>query len=120
MTSENSPTANQWLTTHEAAARLRCVPDYVTKLCREGNLIGTRRGKAWFVDAASVAEFEVSRTRAKELRSRMLAHARAIEMKVYRKPRDWKKYALHPAVKCAVVFLLGAVVGGLVVFCVLQ
>lgn len=45
---------NAWIMTTEAAQRLGVKPDTVRRMCREGRLHGTRRGRDWLIDPASV------------------------------------------------------------------
>jgi hypothetical protein len=73
------------LSARSAAKLLSCAQDYVSKLCREGKLRGTQIEGAWFVEEASIHEFEVSRSLAKNQRADELARQRREENAAYRK-----------------------------------
>jgi len=67
------------LSARKVAARLKCAPDYVSKLCREGKLKGEQVGGQWFVIPSSIEEFEATRISGKEQRSAQLAEQRRNE-----------------------------------------
>ncbi|TSC69618.1 MAG: hypothetical protein G01um101456_49 [Parcubacteria group bacterium Gr01-1014_56] len=73
------------LSARNAAKRLSCAQDYVSKLCREGKLRGTQIQGAWFVEETSIKEFELTRLVARKERSEELARLRKEESKQYRK-----------------------------------
>jgi hypothetical protein len=79
-----SSTGEPMLSAKNAARRLSCAQDYVSKLCREGKLHGTQIQGAWFVEESSIAAFEHSRAEAKIERSEELARIRREESKLYR------------------------------------
>lgn len=53
--------------------------DYVAKLCREGELIGHRDGKNWFVKESSIIEFQKKYEIEKQKRLKKLSEQRTIE-----------------------------------------
>ncbi len=75
------------LSTRKAAKILKCAPDYVSKLCREGKLEGTRVGNAWFVSRSSLDLFQANRKSLKEQRSFSLAQQRRQETRDYRQQK---------------------------------
>src|SRR3989338_8465355 len=52
-------------------------PDYIGKLCREGELVCKRVGRDWYVDASSVEAFRRKVEEKKEKRRKQLAQERA-------------------------------------------
>lgn len=72
------------LSARDAAARLKCVPGYIGKLCREGKLQGEQLGGQWLVVAASIDAFEAVRAEAKDVRAAQLAQQRHDEHASYR------------------------------------
>src|SRR5471030_992370 len=73
------------LSAKAASKGLKCAPDYVGKLCREGKLDCKLIDGAWFVNEASISLYEVARKEARALRSRELAQERKLENASYRK-----------------------------------
>ncbi len=49
------------LTVNETAERLKVSRQMVTRYCRQGLLVATRRGKVWRIDPRSLEELERSR-----------------------------------------------------------
>src|SRR6185503_6199915 len=72
------------LSARKAARLLKCAPDYIGKLCREGKLQGVRTKNAWFVSKESIRQFEETRDLAKAQRSSSLAQIRREEIETYR------------------------------------
>ena len=68
-----SKTGEPLLPARKVALRLKCSPDYVGKLCREGKLEGERIDGAWFVSPTSIERFEIVRTQARTTRAFELA-----------------------------------------------
>src|SRR6266404_3446953 len=77
------------LSAKAASKRMKCAPDYVTKLCREGKLDGKFVDGAWLVSEVSIIAFEKIRKEAKAQRSKELAEQRK------RESADFKK-AIEP------------------------
>ncbi len=73
------------LSARKAAARLKCAQDYVSKLCREGKLVGQLLEGQWYVDPASIAVFEQARMFAKQERAESLGQQRRNETLAYQK-----------------------------------
>lgn len=53
----------QWMTTSEAASRLRCSSRFVRLLVEDGKLTGQRTGRAWQLDRRQVEELAELRQR---------------------------------------------------------
>src|SRR3990167_1650402 len=68
-----SQTGVQMLSARVVAKRLRCAPDYVGRLCREGKLTGERVDGAWFVSDETLRIFQKKRTEARDIRAAELA-----------------------------------------------
>ncbi|HVY72513.1 MAG TPA: immunoglobulin-like domain-containing protein [Candidatus Paceibacterota bacterium] len=79
-----SNTSELMLPARKAALLLKCAPDYISKLCREGKLIGKQVEGVWYVDPASISVFEENRVRAKARRSEVLAQQRRLENENFR------------------------------------
>jgi hypothetical protein len=75
----NSNSLARFVSAKDAAKKLKCAPDYVGKLCREGVLTGVQVERVWYIDPASIAVFELQRAEAKVVRSRELAELRRKE-----------------------------------------
>jgi hypothetical protein len=67
-----------------AAKRLGCVPDYVSRLCRNRELYAVRVDRAWFIDENSLREFEQARSKRKDIRSSKLSRQRRAEIAAVR------------------------------------
>jgi hypothetical protein len=80
MTSAERPNsfydARKMLTTKVAAKRLGCVPDYVSRLCRNGELHGVRINRDWYVNEESLRLFEQARSLRRDVRSNELSRQR--------------------------------------------
>lgn len=73
------------LSSRDVARLLKCAPDYVSRLCRDGKLRGWQRDGLWVVDPSSIAEFQSARARAKEARKHELADLRRTENRLYQR-----------------------------------
>jgi len=80
-----SKTGEPMFTARKVAARLKCAPDYISKLCREGKLQGEQIDGVWFVTPSSIASFEAARTLAKQERAQELGLQRRSEKIEYTK-----------------------------------
>lgn len=64
--------SSSYLSTKEASELSGYNPDYLSRLCREGTIVGKQFGRAWFVERASLDAFcEAQRDRKEQLRSTM-------------------------------------------------
>ncbi|MCX6819768.1 MAG: helix-turn-helix domain-containing protein [Candidatus Adlerbacteria bacterium] len=72
------------LSARKVAERLGCAQDYVSKLCREGKLVGRQVDGAWFIEQESISVFEKMRDVAKVARAEALADQRRRENKEYK------------------------------------
>lgn len=52
------------LTTEEAAAVLGLTPDTVRHYLHRGTLVGTKRGRDWFISEAEIARYQRDRKKA--------------------------------------------------------
>jgi hypothetical protein len=68
-----------------AAQRLKCAPDYISKLCREGKLAGEQIDGAWFVLESSIGSFSQQRVLSKQQRAEALAQERRSENEQFKK-----------------------------------
>src|SRR4051812_12460333 len=71
------------LSARKAAKVLDCAPDYVSRLCREGKLVGTRHQGAWYVEPASLSRYQLEREGARLQRAEALAAQRRSETREY-------------------------------------
>lgn len=104
----SNPTASdtrKLLPAKVAAKRLGCVPDYVSRLCRDRELSGVRIGRAWFVHENSLRHFEQARSLQKAARSHELSRQRRAEIAA------WRTEARRPLM-LAFLSLLAIVVAG--------
>ena len=74
------PSTAGFLPSKAAANLLRCSPDYVAKLCRDGKLSCVRENKAWFVERDSIEHFRQTRRVLKATRSEELSQMRRQEL----------------------------------------
>ncbi|MDE2071681.1 MAG: hypothetical protein KGI70_03055 [Patescibacteria group bacterium] len=113
-----SPDGKKLLSTKEAALLLRCAPDYVSRLCREGKLKGTRIDQAWFIEEGSLLEFEGTRKNAAQARARELSELRRQELNASETPLHaaLKKVAPSSAWQSALLAVVVSAVLGSAVF----
>src|SRR4051812_18938281 len=108
---------NFLLSAREAAARLDCAPDYVTKLCRDSKLDGVRIKNVWYVKEGSISVFEAERAAAKIARSEELAQQRKLESENYQRENSSNsKRFIKSAHKYANSHAVGFAVGSSLLF----
>ena len=73
-----------FIQTKEAAKLFGYSTDYLARLARTGEVIGERRGRAWFVDPNSLTNYLRTRADRKMLRAGTLARERAREYRAVR------------------------------------
>jgi trimeric autotransporter adhesin len=102
------------LSAREAAERLSCAPDYVSKLCREGKLQGVQEQGVWLVEEESLVAFDKARELAKAARARELSEERRQESLKYREanPISWTE-KIHKASSYRGVPFMASMVMGL-------
>ncbi len=100
------------LSSRVAAEKLGCAQDYIGKLCREGKLKGTLVDQVWFVDPASLGEFEEARTVARAARAKVLSAQRKQELSQH----SGKSLLPHIGVFFSCLMLGGAVALGPLLF----
>src|ERR1700683_5001182 len=101
-----SPSPRKLLPVKIAARRLHCVPDYVSRLCRQHQLDGVLIGRTWFVDEQSLHQFEQTRVVQKATRSRELSQQRRAEEAALRRNKTTR------FIHTSLVILALAVAGG--------
>jgi hypothetical protein len=84
----SAPNTSGLLPSRAAAKILRCTPDYVAKLCRDGKLSCVRDNSAWFVEKDSIARFRRTRQVLKEARAVELVQLRRHEQVLLRGSDD--------------------------------
>jgi excisionase family DNA binding protein len=55
-----------FISVRDAARELGVVPDYVSRLCREGVIAGERRGRVWLVDKTALEAYRSAQVQKKE------------------------------------------------------
>lgn len=69
-------TAIEWLTTAEVAAEIRTSVDYVSRLCRTGQLPAKKLGLDWRISRQSLDAFMTGERAAAPTRTRLSARQR--------------------------------------------
>lgn len=87
--------------------------DYIAKLCREGELIGHRVGKNWFIKESSIIEFQKKYEIEKQKRLKKLSEQRTVE---YHKKLKENGIIPNQNLKKNPVFVYVAVTASLVLF----
>src|SRR3989344_4901287 len=72
----------RYISAGEAAERAGLTRDYVTRLCKEGKILGKRIGKQWYASQASLDAFIIEQDFARAKRRQDLAESRKLEYKI--------------------------------------
>jgi len=79
---------NRFLSTKEAATLVGFVPDYVSRLCRQGKIEAKQFGRNWFVDKEALLKFVAEDANRKTENAKKLAHEREEEYRAARVRRE--------------------------------
>jgi hypothetical protein len=71
------------ISTKDASKKYGYSPDYLARLARNGEIVGSQVGRTWLVDRESIAAFFRVQEERKEARARALARAREEEYRVH-------------------------------------
>ncbi|MEK9154190.1 MAG: helix-turn-helix domain-containing protein, partial [Patescibacteria group bacterium] len=66
----------KYLSANDAAVEASLTRDYITRLCKEGRLLGKRIGRQWYISKASLGSFILEQSFDREKRRGILAESR--------------------------------------------
>ena len=69
------------ITTREASELSGYHSDYLGRLCREGEISGSRVGRSWVIDRASLLQFVAEQEQQKKINAELLSKKREDEYK---------------------------------------
>jgi hypothetical protein len=75
-----------YIAAREAAREIGIVPDYITRLCRQGKIRGRRVGKNWYVEVPSLRRWATEQEHLRALRNEALARERTEEYRAAQSP----------------------------------
>ncbi|MEM9336885.1 MAG: helix-turn-helix domain-containing protein [Patescibacteria group bacterium] len=100
----------EFITTRDAAKVSNYSNDYISKLAREGRVVGMQLGRQWFVDPTSVKNFIEQAVVEKEVRKKKLREERSLERKIKTETKKVEQQVQSVKTKASSIVVVGAMV----------